>query len=40
MADVQKALSNTRFEKLQQTGFQLVADGDVPFDEIEKAVGR
>jgi type II secretory ATPase GspE/PulE/Tfp pilus assembly ATPase PilB-like protein len=40
MADVNKALVNTRFEKLQQTGFQLVADGVVPFDEIEKAVGR
>jgi general secretion pathway protein E len=40
MQDVQKALANTRFEKLQQTGFQLVADGVVPYDEIDKAVGR
>jgi type II secretory ATPase GspE/PulE/Tfp pilus assembly ATPase PilB-like protein len=40
MQDVQKSLANTRFEKLQQTGFQLVADGVVAFDEIDKAVGR
>lgn len=40
MADVTKALAHTRFEKLQQTGMQLVADGVVAFDEIDKAVGR
>jgi general secretion pathway protein E len=40
MGDVEKALQTTRFEKLQQTGYQLVADGVVAFDEIEKAVGR
>jgi general secretion pathway protein E len=40
MADINKTLANTRFEKLQQTGYQLVADGTVPFDEIERAVGR
>lgn len=40
MADVEKALATTRFEKLQQTGYQLVAEGVVAFDEIEKAVGR
>jgi hypothetical protein len=40
MADVNKALQNTRFERLQQTGMQLVADGVVSFDEIDKAVGR
>ncbi len=40
MQDIEKALVNTRFEKLQQTGYQLVAEGVVAFDEIEKAVGR
>jgi type II secretory ATPase GspE/PulE/Tfp pilus assembly ATPase PilB-like protein len=40
MADVNKALQSTRFERLQQTGMQLVADGVVSFDEIDKAVGR
>jgi general secretion pathway protein E len=40
MQDVEKALANTKFEKLQQTGYQLVAEGVVAFDEIEKAVGR
>jgi general secretion pathway protein E len=40
MADVEKALASTKFEKLQQTGYQLVADGVVAFDEIEKVVGR
>jgi general secretion pathway protein E len=40
MQDVEKALVTTRFEKLQQTGYQLVAEGVVAFDEIEKAVGR
>jgi type IV pilus assembly protein PilB len=40
MQDVEKALATTRFEKLQQTGYQLVAEGVVAFDEIEKAVGR
>jgi general secretion pathway protein E len=40
MADVQKSLANTRFEKLNQTGYQLVADGTVAFEEIERVVGR
>jgi general secretion pathway protein E len=40
MQDVERALANTKFEKLQQTGYQLVAEGVVAFDEIEKAVGR
>ena len=33
-------VTSTKFEKLQQTGYQLVADGVVAFDEIEKVVGR
>ncbi len=40
MQEVEKALSTTKFEKLQQTGYRLVAEGVVAFDEIEKAVGR
>ena len=40
MQDVERALANTQFEKLQRTGYQLVAEGVVAFDEIEKAVGR
>jgi type II secretory ATPase GspE/PulE/Tfp pilus assembly ATPase PilB-like protein len=40
MTDVNNALQSTRFEKLQQTGMQLVADGVVSFEEIDKAVGR
>jgi general secretion pathway protein E len=40
MADVTKALSATRFEKLHQSGMQLVAEGAVAYDEIDKAVGR
>jgi len=40
MQDVEKALQGTKFEKLQQTGYQLVAEGVVAFEEIEKAVGR
>ena len=40
MQEVEKALASTKFEKLQQTGYQLVAEGVVAFDEIEKAVGR
>jgi general secretion pathway protein E len=40
MQEVEKALANTKFEKLQQTGYQLVAEGVVAYEEIEKAVGR
>jgi general secretion pathway protein E len=40
MLEVEKSLSATRFEKLQQTGYQLVAEGVVAFDEIEKVVGK
>jgi type II secretory ATPase GspE/PulE/Tfp pilus assembly ATPase PilB-like protein len=40
MGELSKALANTRFEKLQQTGYQLVADGSVSYEEIDRAVGR
>jgi general secretion pathway protein E len=40
MAEMQTALASTRFEKLQQTGFALVAEGVASFEEIERAVGR
>jgi len=40
MGEITKALASTKFEKLQQTGYQLVAEGAVAFEEIEKAVGR
>jgi general secretion pathway protein E len=40
MQDIQKAIEGTRFQTLQQSGYQLVADGVVSMDEIEKAVGR
>ena len=38
--DIQEALSKTRFERLQHAGYQLVAEGAVAFEEIERAVGR
>ncbi len=37
---VEEALKGTRFTKLLESGYQLVASGLTPFDEIEKAVGR
>lgn len=40
MQALQEALAESRFDKLQQTGYQLVADGAVAFEEIERAVGR
>jgi type II secretory ATPase GspE/PulE/Tfp pilus assembly ATPase PilB-like protein len=40
MQDVQQALAGTGFQTLQQTGYQLVADGVVSIEEIERAVGR
>jgi len=40
MADVNKALEGSRFEKLLQSGMRLVAEGVVSYDEIDKAVGR
>jgi general secretion pathway protein E len=38
--EIEKALSGTRFARLSETGYQLVAQGITAFDEIEKAVGR
>ena len=40
MAEIQKVLAVGQFERLQQTGFQLVADGVTTFEEIERTVGR
>ncbi|MEZ0266582.1 MAG: ATPase, T2SS/T4P/T4SS family [Phycisphaerae bacterium] len=40
MAEINKMLAETKFVKLQQAGFQLVADGVVAYEEIERAVGR
>ena len=40
MQDIQNALAGTRFEKLQQTGYALVAQGLVAYEEIERTVGR
>ncbi len=38
--EVSAALAETPFRRLSQAGFQLVAEGVVPYDEVEKAVGR
>ncbi len=38
--EIEKSLAGSRFARLQQTGYQLVAQGLTAFDEIEKAVGR
>ncbi len=40
MGELTKALANTHFEKLQQTGYQLVSEGAVAFEEIDRTVGR
>jgi len=40
LAEVQKALEHTNFIKLAQSGYRLVAEGAVAFDEVERAVGR
>ena len=39
-AQMQAVISNTKFQRLHETGFQLVAQGIAPFDEIDRAVGR
>jgi type II secretory ATPase GspE/PulE/Tfp pilus assembly ATPase PilB-like protein len=36
--EINKSLATTRFERLAQTGYQLVADGVSWFDEVERAV--
>jgi general secretion pathway protein E len=38
--EIEKSLSGTRFMRLSQTGYQLVAQGVTAFEEIDKAVGR
>jgi general secretion pathway protein E len=38
--EIEKALAGTKFMRLSQTGYQLVAAGVTQFDEVEKAVGR
>jgi type II secretory ATPase GspE/PulE/Tfp pilus assembly ATPase PilB-like protein len=40
MQDIQAALAKTQFVKLAQSGYDLVAEGAVAFQEIDKAVGR
>ncbi len=40
MDDIKKVLSSTRFISLAQSGYQLVADGVTPIDEIDQAVGK
>ena len=38
--EVTQALDEKPFRRLREAGYQLVAQGLVPFDEVEKAVGR
>jgi general secretion pathway protein E len=38
--EVTQALAEKPFRRLREAGYQLVAQGLVPFDEVEKAVGR
>jgi type II secretory ATPase GspE/PulE/Tfp pilus assembly ATPase PilB-like protein len=40
MQEIQAALTKTQFVKLAQSGYELVAEGAVAFQEIDKAVGR
>ncbi len=37
---IAKALEGTKFQKLQHSAFELVAAGEVAFDEADRAVGR
>jgi len=39
-ADIQKALAGHQFQKLQVSAYELVAAGEVSFDEADRAVGR
>jgi general secretion pathway protein E len=39
-AQIHAALATTPFQRLQNSGYQLVAQGVVPFEEIERVVGR
>jgi type II secretory ATPase GspE/PulE/Tfp pilus assembly ATPase PilB-like protein/pSer/pThr/pTyr-binding forkhead associated (FHA) protein len=38
--EIEKALAGSRFDRLSQTGYQLVAQGVTAFDEIERATGE
>jgi len=40
MGDIAKALAKNKFVSLQQSGYQLVAEGAVALGEIERTVGR
>src|SRR5205814_504517 len=40
MLEIATVLSKQKFVKLSHSGYQLVADGVVPFAEIDRAVGR
>jgi type II secretory ATPase GspE/PulE/Tfp pilus assembly ATPase PilB-like protein len=39
-AEIHKALSGHKFQKLQVSAYELVAAGEVSFDEADRAVGR
>ena len=38
VAEVQKTLASTKFVKLQQSGYLLVAEGVTSLDEIERSM--
>jgi type II secretory ATPase GspE/PulE/Tfp pilus assembly ATPase PilB-like protein len=40
MKEIQAALAETKFKRLQHSGYQLVSEGVVAYTEIERAVGR
>lgn len=40
IAEIQQTLAKGKFTRLQHSGYELVAEGVVAFDEIEHAVGR
>ena len=40
MAEIQAALASTPFQRLHQSGYELVAEGIAAFDEIDRAIGR
>jgi hypothetical protein len=37
---MQAVVTKGRFQRLHESGYQLVAQGAVPFEEIDRAVGR
>ena len=39
-AQMKTALASTQFQRLHHSGYQLVVEGIVPFEEIDRAVGR